>query len=282
MSLQFATPRLEDREAYLGYLAQCPQCASDYSFANIFGWAEEYGLEWAFAENRVWIRQTRPELVYWAPVGSWRDLQWRDCALVKQGATMIRVPEQLMLLLQERLGDLARVEQARGHWDYIYSIPDLISLSGNRFHRKKNLLHQFKKNYDYSYQDIDMDCIEETLEMQQEWYQWRECEDSCALLAENSAVARILHNWDRIPGLVGGALHVDNRIVAYTIAERLVNKTLVVHFEKGKSEFKGVYQAINQMFLEAQGGEYHYVNREQDLDDRVCVRLNFHIIQWNF
>jgi len=267
MTLTFRPPRLEEQQAYLDCLLRCPQRASDYSFVNVFGWAEEYGLEWTFAQNCVWIRQTCPELLYWAPVGDWHGIDWRKCALLEQGATMIRVPEDLAQLLLERLEGEVRLEPARAHWDYVYSVPELISLEGRRFQRKQELLQEFKDSYDWTYKPIDMDCVEETLEMQQDWCDWHECEDSDPLLKENAAIARVMQYWDNMDRLKGGALHVDGHMVAYTVGEELDPQSLVIHFEKGKPEFKGVYQAINQMFLADQGRDYAWVNREQDLDD---------------
>lgn len=267
MSLQFTAPRLEEQQAYLERLARCPQRASDYSFANIFGWAKEYGLEWAFAKECVWIRQTRPELVYWAPVGDWEAVSWLECGHLRKGATMIRVPEDLVQLLLERLEGEVSIEPARGHWDYVYNVQDLVQLEGKRFERKNKLLQEFKNSYNWTYKPIDADCIEETLEMQQDWCDWHECEDSDPLLLENEAIATVMQHWDNIDGLYGGALHVDGHMVAYTVAERLDQHSLVIHFEKGKPEFTGVYQAINQMFLEDQGQDCDFVNREQDLDD---------------
>ncbi len=252
-------------EAYLAKYALCPQKGSDYSFANIWGWAEVYGLEWCWHEDLVWLRQNSPEPVYWAPVGPWLNVDWSSCCLA--GKTFIRVPEILALLWQEQLGDRVHLEEARGQWDYIYSVPELITLKGNKFHRKKNLFNQFKKNYEFEYRPMGMECIEETLEMQHEWVEWQELKDSSALIAENQAIERILTSWDSFPGLMGGALHIDSVMVAYTVAEALSKDTIVIHFEKGKPNYKGIYQGINQMFLENQAQSFLYVNREQDLDD---------------
>jgi hypothetical protein len=60
---------------------------------------------------------------------------------------------------------------------------------------------------------------------------------------------------------------VDGKVVAYTVAEPVSDESIVIHFEKGNTAYKGVYQAINQMFLEAQASKYLYVNREQDLGE---------------
>ena len=41
----------------------------------------------------------------------------------------------------------------------------------------------------------------------------------------------------------------------------------MIHFEKGDTQYKGIYQAINQMFLAHEGNGFTLVNREQDLND---------------
>ena len=267
MPLEFQQITLQDQERYLALLGRCPQKTSDLSFANIFGWAEEYGLEWRFDENLVWLRQQHPEPLLWAPVGPWNDVDWAALWPRLANASFHRVPEELTEIWRKTFGERMIPSEARGQWDYVYSIPELIELKGNRFHKKKNLLHQFQRNYRAVYHPLDMDCVERVLEMQSNWCTWKECVDSDALEAENTAIERVLKEWDRIPGLMGGALEVEGEIVAYTVAEALTADTVVIHFEKGDTRFKGVYQAINNLFLADAASGFKYVNREQDLDD---------------
>jgi len=258
---------LDGREEYLTRLAACPQKVSDYSFANLWGWGEEYGLEWSFGDSHVWLRQTNPSVVYWAPVGPWDTVDWSRCPTLAKGGAFTRVPERLAEIWQAAMPGRVDTNEAREHWDYVYSVQELVKLSGNRFHKKKNLLSQFTRAYDFEYHPLTADCIEEVLQMQLEWCQWREAECDATLKAENQAIARVVKDWDRLTNLLGGAIRVDGRMVAYTVAEALDDSMLVIHFEKGHTGFKGVYQAINQMFLENQGQDFEYVNREQDLGD---------------
>jgi hypothetical protein len=259
---------LTRREEYLKRWALCPMKTSDYSFGNIWGWAEEYGLEWGFSATHVWIRQTKPEIVHWAPVGPWRTPDWANCPVLAGGMELTRVPEELAMLWQTAMPGRVRTAEARDHWDYVYSVPELVELKGNRFHKKKNLLNQFLRAYRYDFSDLTPDCVEATLDMQRQWCTWRDCEDSGTLLAENRAITRVLQNWDRLGGgLFGGVLRVDGEVAAYTVAEALADDMLVIHFEKGRPEFKGVYQAVNQMFLATRGDGFAFVNREQDLGD---------------
>ncbi|WP_319584653.1 phosphatidylglycerol lysyltransferase domain-containing protein [uncultured Pseudodesulfovibrio sp.] len=269
MTLNFEPISLDQQDEYHECLTGCPQLlTSDFSFANVFGWADHYGLEWAFHGGLCFIRQTKPETICWAPVGPWENYDWAGCRGMTEGKKFVRVPEALTRLWSIAYGNKMTITESREHWDYVYSVEELISLKGKSFHKKKNLLNQFKKNYLYTYESMAPECVEEVLEMQDEWYKWyEENNPSEALKAENHAITRVLQHIDQIKGLMGATIRVDGKVIAYTVAEPLCEDSLVIHFEKGDIRFKGVYQAINQMFLENDGAEYTNVNREQDLGD---------------
>lgn len=278
MSKTYSPISLELRQDYLDAYARCPQHPSDTSFANIWGWAEEYGLEWAWGKECVWIKQTKPSERHWAPVGPWGNVDWDDCPFIANGQEFIRVPEKLATLWQERLGERVILTEDRDNWDYLYEVEALSTLKGNRYHKKKNHLNGFKKAYEFQYLPMNSDCVEEALALQTAWREWHDTPDSHALMAENTAIVRVLTRWDELPGLMGGALHVGGHMVAFTVAEPLDQDTLVIHFEKGMAGMRGVYQAINQMFLEHQANGYTVVNREQDLGDEGLrkAKLSYH------
>ena len=269
MRLQFEPISLDKQKDYLKMLAQCPQVASDYSFINIWAWAEDYGLDWAWDHDCVWIRQSRPEVLYWAPVGPWYDIDWAARVLEDRGdsTAFIRVPEKLVEHWQTTWGDAAEIEEERGHWDYVYSVSELTELKGNRFHKKKNLLNQFLKKYEYTYLPLKPELIDQAKAMQKDWCTWRDCESNGVLAAENQAVYRALEAWEQLDGIMGGAIMVEGQMVAYTVADALTPQSVVIHFEKGDTQYKGIYQAINQMFLAHSGQDFSTVNREQDLND---------------
>ncbi len=269
MSLSFEQITLNRQNAYLERFAACSQKSSDYSFVNLWGWAQEYGLSWAWSGELVWIKQTIPEELYWAPVGSWETIDWKSCfdEYFNSRVVFTRIPENLIRLWRDSLENNLAVQESRGHWDYLYAVPELIELKGKRFHKKRNLLNQFKKKYNYGFVPFGPEMIDRALAMQKSWCTWRDCESSESLSAENRVIAKVLDSWDTLDGLSGGAIIVDDEMVAYTLAESLSEDTLVIHFEKGNSDYKGIYQAINQMFLEYSGNQFKTVNREQDLDD---------------
>jgi hypothetical protein len=269
MNLNFLPIQISEQEKYTARLSQCPQVASEYSFLNLWAWAQDYGLLWAWDENLVWIKQTQPEIRFWAPVGAWESVDWETVFDENLSAETIfvRVPQKLNDLWSKCMNGRLTVFEERGQWDYLYEISDLIDLKGNRYHKKKNLVNQFKKKYEFSYTPLVSGLVEHAIGMQSDWCAWRDCESSEILSAENRAIYKILEDWERLDGAIGGALMVNQQMVAYTVAEELTEDTVLIHFEKGDTEYKGVYQTINQMFLAHSAQDFIYVNREQDLND---------------
>ncbi len=278
-ALKFTEINQERQEEYLALLAQTPQRSSDYSFVNIWSWAEEYDLTWAWQDGLVWLRQDRPFPAYWAPVGNWHGVDWLSrLKSVAEQLPFMRVPEVLADLWLAQADDLMTAEDAREHWDYIYEIKKLVDLSGNKLHKKKNLLSQFKKKHVWHYQPIDKHFIDQILLMQLDWCNWRNCEASAGLAAEDRVIQKVLRSYTSMPNLLGGSLVVNEfDMVAFTVAEILQPDTLVVHFEKGIGGYKGVYQAINQMFLADNQG-FALVNREQDLGNEGLrdAKMSYH------
>ncbi len=269
MRLNFESIGLEKQAAYRDRLARCPQITSDYSFINLWAWGPEYGLEWAWADDLVWIRKGAAGGLFWAPVGDWRTVDWPAvlASAAEDNARFERVPEALADLWRKSGIAGLSIEENRDHWDYVYSVEELIELKGNRFHKKKNLLNQFLKKYDFSYLPLGPELIRKTAALQEQWCLWRDCEGSDTLTAENRAIARALSVWDQMTGLCGGAVVSGETLVGYTFGEILPDQSMVIHFEKADAEYKGAYQAINQIFLEMEARSLKRVNREQDLGD---------------
>ena len=207
--------------------------------------------------------------MFWAPVGPWDRINWGIFLekYVPGDATFIRIPEMLAQTWNKCLKGGLTVEESRGHWDYLYSAKELIEV----FLFMKAVaakLNQFKKKYVFEYMPLTKEMILMAEEMQADWCTWRDCESSEHLLAENHAIARVLNSYEKLKGLKGGAILVDNKLIAYTVAEKISEDMVIIHFEKGSQEYKGVYQAINQMFLEHSCKDFKTVNREQDLGDK--------------
>ncbi|ACL04748.1 conserved hypothetical protein [Desulfatibacillum aliphaticivorans] len=283
MTLSFEPINLDRQKAYLEFLAKCPEPSSEYSFINLFAWQEAHGLEWAWTGPLVWIRQTRPETVYWAPMGHWDSVDWEEALGALEGpAEFSRIPEKLADIWRNAQGLSMELEEDRGQWDYLYSVPDLVALSGKKYHSKKNHLNRFKKSYPARYVPMDASNAKEALSLQESWCQWRDCESVETLAAENDGISKVLDRWDSLSNIMGGLIYVEDQLAAYTIGEAFLPHMMLIHFEKGSPDFHGSYQAVNQQFLENAGADFALVNREQDTGDEGLrkAKMSYHPVDF--
>jgi len=258
-------------EDYNEYWIKTPRKAADYTFTNLWGWAEQYGLGISFRQNLCWICRTKPKLCFWAPAGAWHEADWAAHPEIEQGASLARVPLEMVEIIEAHFGadKIQRVE-TRDQWEYLYSQEELAKLGGNRFHKKRNHVNAYIKTYGEDYRCLDYrlpNGIEDMLKLQTEWCKWRDCEHSPSLQAEHDAIFRVIGNWGRLDNLVGGSLYVEDNIVAFAIGEPLDKETMVVHFEKVQPDYRGVYQAINNAFVRNAAKGFTVINREQDMGE---------------
>jgi len=157
-----------------------------------------------------------------------------------------------------------RVEPDRDNWDYVYLSSDLADLPGDRYHSKRNFITRCLGDHKCEYAKLDASVVNDCLQLQTEWCNLRQCGSVPSLEAENKAIKTI---FDRYPQLdvFGGAVYVDGKLEAFTLAEPLNNDTAVIHFEKANPQITGLYQLINQWFCQNTLRTFTYVNREQDL-----------------
>jgi len=150
--------------------------------------------------------------------------------------------------------------------DYVYLTSDLINLEGRKYDGKRNLIKQFQSNYTFEMAEITKKHIPEVQAIQAEWCKTRQCEPGTVLADENVAIEQMLGHFSDIE-IFGAMLKVNGKFAAYTLAGVLNDKTAVTYIEKGLHGYKGIYQAINQMFAEKYLSKYEFINREQDVGD---------------
>ncbi|MGL4484007.1 MAG: DUF2156 domain-containing protein [Anaerovoracaceae bacterium] len=154
----------------------------------------------------------------------------------------------------------------RPNYDYVYLKDDLVNLTGRDFHKKKNHLNYFKKNYEYEYVELTSDMADEAMVFIDEFNQRKEVpeHEMQMLKMEEEAMKDVFNNIEKI-GYMAGAIKIDGKIQALSIGGRLNRNTITVHVEKANTEFRGLYQAINNEFCKHMPSDVKYVNREEDM-----------------
>lgn len=153
------------------------------------------------------------------------------------------------------------VTEDRDNFDYLYNRSDLVELQGRKYHKKRNLIKAFISNHEYTAMPLLDEHIPAALEVLDRWRE--EYGGPGDYAAAREALER---SWEL--QLCGGIYFVEDQPAGYTLGEELANSTsFVIHFEKAVTEYKGIYQFINQSFASILPDFYLTINREQDLGD---------------
>lgn len=247
-------------EAFL----QDPLPLSDYTFTNLWMWNDLRNYQIADINGFLCIKfKEDNKEIYLYPLG-----KGNRTSIIEHLRPLIMraIPENNSLPFP--------LTPEINRFDYIYAYDDLVHLTGNKYQAKRNLIHQFKNNYDFNYCEITPSLIPLVREMEIKWFlEHKEIE------AEHKAILRLLDSFEHL-NTFGGMLTIKNEIVAFSFAEYLTDEMLVVHVEKACKKVKGAYQMINQQFLEHLSPVL-FVNREEDLgiENLAKIKHSYHPIR---
>lgn len=267
--LTFSKPTIEDK----AWVDECFRYVNsfncEYTFGNLFVWSTAYRTEIACFEGFMICRWGKaPDYKYSLPIGkgNFKKAVEEIIADAKSFGikpVMYGVTENFKKLLDEYFPNKFDYIYDEGDFDYIYSVEKMASLSGKKYHGKRNHITNFKKNHpDWSFEIIDSSNINECIELHSNWINTHE--DDSDYSFEFEAVLTAFENYEKL-GFVGGILKVDGNAIAYTMGERHSDELFVTHFEKAPPEIQGAYPIINQEFTKNCLMDYQFVNREEDL-----------------
>jgi hypothetical protein len=153
------------------------------------------------------------------------------------------------------------IVEDRDNFDYLYLRDDLASLSGRKYHKKRNHVNAFINNYEYDERPLKTSQIDDARRVLEQWHEGRTEPDDYTAATEALDLFELLE-------LKGYIVYVDGEPAAYTFGEPLMRgRSFVVHFEKAVDSYRGIYQFINKAFATILPRHYTYINREQDLGD---------------
>jgi len=154
----------------------------------------------------------------------------------------------------------------RPNYDYVYKIQDLLDLKGREYHGKKNHLNYFNNNYKYRYVTLTSDMAESAMTFIDEFNKRKEVpEHEMRLLEmEKEAMGDVFSNIEKV-GYLAGAIVINDKVEALSIGGNLNKNTVTVHVEKANTEYRGLYQAINNEFCKHVAANVKFINREEDM-----------------
>ncbi|MDR3365052.1 MAG: phosphatidylglycerol lysyltransferase domain-containing protein [Clostridiales Family XIII bacterium] len=275
---------LEDRELLESYLNGFDYKTSGLSYTSLFMWKEINRFSWEIIGGYLCISgadNLDPEMgdpFMFPPLtktGEYEPESLR-CAILEAKTrfeavgkpfSMMLVPFHMLDILEKAMpGELA-FEADRANFDYVYDTKELIELKGRAFHGKKNHLNYFLSHYEYAYGEMTTDMADEAMDFIRAFNERKDLQDPHErelLEFEERAMQDVFANLDTV-GYLTGVIRIDGKIGALSIGGRLGRKTVTVHVEKANTEYRGLYQAINNEFCKAMACNVKLINREEDM-----------------
>ncbi|CRF50289.1 hypothetical protein HHE06_01100 [Helicobacter heilmannii] len=244
---------------------------SDVNFTNLYLWQSAREISLAFVEGCVVIRTAYPKEApfYFYPIGA-GDKRAVLEQLIAHAKAQQEVLEFRALQsthkedLEQFYPNTFSYEAKRDRFDYVYSVAELIALSGKKFHKKKNHLNAFLKAYPhYTYEPISRLNISDLKLSLKEWHRLDDPQD-LGLEHEYLGILNTLDIYEKLP-LLGGVIKIEGHIVAMSFGEKINPDMALIHIEKADPGVRGAYQMINQQLLAHAFADCVHVNREEDL-----------------
>ncbi|MGY0394637.1 DUF2156 domain-containing protein [Fusobacterium sp. SYSU M8A802] len=242
---------------------------SDYNFTNQYLWSIGEESKYKIENNVLIVKGVfAEEEYYYMPVPKDKT-DYNLKALVEVIREIIQDGHRIILVPEEWKESLEKdfiLEERRESFDYIYNSKDLGTLKGRKYTKKKNKINNFTKTYNYTYERISEDNINEVIEFQKNWCLERECDTIPILKNENLGIMNLLNHYTEMD-YIGAMIKIENKVIAYSLGEILNDDYGVIHIEKGLNEYTGSYQLINQLFAQNEFSNCKYINREDDFGD---------------
>lgn len=245
---------------------------SESSFTNLMMWKKQYNACYAVVDNTLILKYTYPngKIAFSIPY----TINGNVISATKKLLNYCK-HSNIEFFIADGNKDYIEIikncnffnikyQQNRDFQEYVYLSSKLANLSGKELHSKKNHVNKFKATYKYRYVNIDKTMISLCEQKTLEWLNAKYKGNTMAFAAEFTSIKCALDNFEYFD-LFGGAIFIDNNLVAYTIGEKKTTNTAIVHIEKADVNYNGSFAIINYEFSNYLSKNFEYINREEDM-----------------
>lgn len=264
--MKFKKIELEDMKILKPFLTVADELTCEISFVNLFLWQPLYNNCYCIEDGIMYLKSCDDNIVtYSLPFG---DIKTGMQKIIEHTGTPY--PE---IWAQEGprfqqfkaiYGKYYDIIESRNNFDYIYDSKDIITLSGKKYHSKRNHISAFTKQYDWHYEDINADNIDKVKRCTEIWYDQNTDRMNEELKTEMQGIALMLDNMEALD-IKGGTIVVNDKVVAFTLGSPINQNIYNIHTEKAIEGYDTAYAVINHEFAARNLDTYKYINREDDL-----------------
>lgn len=268
--LEFHPITLVDKPRAEKILYATDNMGCEYCFGTLYIWRNVYKTKLAFYGDMLVAKYvTRQGTVYCCPTGEGDFKEMLQLVIDDAHAEGNRV-----VIGGCSAAEKEKIEAAMpgvftfsaddSSFDYIYSAEKLATLSGKKYHGKRNHISAFvRNNPDWVFEEITDENIGRCAAMNERWLMLNEHKDESAISAEHNALNAAIADYKAL-GFYGGLIKAGGEIVAFSFGEKLKDGVFCTHFEKAYAAVQGAYPIINREMAVRLKENYELINREED------------------
>ena len=255
------------------YYETCTYRLCEYSAGVKYMWRDHLHSEYAIADGCLIIRNRLDGVTQFDyPIpGPGGDVE-AALATVEDDCRQRGVRPIFSVVPESEAGKLAlrwprvTITNERVWKDYLYHAEDLARFAGRRYSGQRNHINKFNKEHPGA-EFIPL-TVEDSALLETFWadYGAEFQKQSPGAKRELALAQEMFTHLDTGIFRAGGILW-QGRLLAVALAEKC-GDTLVCHVEKALYSHAGVYPAMVQLFAGYYGGDYRWINREDDGRDR--------------
>ena len=255
-------------------LSLTPDGVSEFTFAGLYLFRKRYQYRVSRLEDKTLILSgIQPPHAddNGALTNESRKFFMTPCAAPGRGVLMElfrthdywkNIPESILIPNRNHFSEWGiEIAEDRDNFDYLYLRTDLAELPGKKYHKKRNLVTQFRKLYTHEEKHLTLDLVPQALQVLEEWRASKENN------GDYVACREALESFGEL-NMKGLLLYIDGKPAGWCLGEPIARgRIFTIHFEKGLDSYKGIYQFINQAFAASLPEYFTSINREQDLGE---------------
>ena len=267
--MQFKKLKLEDINTVKEKLyLYAPNKANDYTITGLFLWRDYLNVYIAVEPEGIYIYQyVDSTYLFYFPLCQDIEAGFRK---IIDYCTSNHLPYGFYPLAEENTEYLRKMEisfevnTSEDYNDYLYYVEELAHFKGKAFHRHKNHVNKFDKEYsDFSFERITETNLGEVKDFLSDFTREKlegPIEDTEQ--EELSKIPELLTHMEEY-NLFGYCLRIDGVIQAFELGE-IVGDMYYSHIEKANRTIDGIYTKMVNLVAQELQGKAVFINREED------------------
>ena len=263
--MEFRKLTVDDKKLFQSYIDK-NDLGWEYNFATVFLWDVNDTMMMATEDGILFIYNTFYNSIVFMPPYMKNDSDFlKAVSKISEYAREKKIVYRLRGLRPEQAALLDETKfltaSSRNDYDYIYNSDDLKYLRGKAFHSKRNFVTRFENTYNYTVSDYTPDDYDGLMAL---YEIWKDESSHSTLEVEKKAVERAFKYHKQLDLRIA-VIKVDGRYAGFSVSSIECNGIVHTIFEKGLTEYVGIYQAINKFAAQRYFPDGTFVNRQEDM-----------------